>query len=100
MPAQIVTPPQSQVKAFYSLVRLTCEAQGTPEPNITWYKDDILIPDQRLPFYVIPEMDLEDRAFYHCMAENMIVEEMEDGSDVMTRTSDTSEKVVINIKSK
>ena len=64
MPAQIVTPPQSQVKALYTAVTLTCIAQGTPEPNITWYKDGTLIPDQRLPFFLIPEMDLEDRGFY------------------------------------
>ncbi len=66
---------------------------GTPEPTITWYKDGILIPDQNLPFLYIPEMQLEDRGFYHCVAKNVI--RKEGGLEITV--VDTSEKVVVNI---
>ncbi len=98
IPARITTPPQPLIKLLYSSINLPCIAEGTPEPNITWYKDGTKIPEQRLPFLYLPEFQIEDRGFYHCAAENVIREEVEEGTIVTIPTRDESEKVVVNMK--
>ncbi len=99
-PPRITSPPEPQLSNLYFPVNLTCIASGTPEPNITWYKDDERIPDQRLPFLYLPEFQLDDRGFYHCVAENVIRMELDEGTILTTPSHDISEKVVVNVKGK
>ncbi len=100
LPPTITSPPEPQLSNLYFSVNLTCIASGTPEPNITWYKDGERIPDQRLPFLYLPELQLEDRGFYHCVAENLIRMESDEGTITTMLMHDTSENVVVNIKGK
>ncbi len=99
-PPTITSTPEPQISNLYFPVNLTCEASGTPEPDITWYKDGEKIPDQRVPFLYIPELQLEDRGFYHCVAENLIRMESDEGIITTMLMHDTSENVVVNIKGK
>ena len=51
---------------------LECVSSGNPEPVITWYKDAIEIVGATQSELIIPEVDLGDRAVYHCMASNSL----------------------------
>ena len=53
-----------------SRVTLTCGSFGIPDPNITWYKDDELLPGEGSSTLVIQEIGLRDRGNYHCRATN------------------------------
>ena len=73
-------------------VNLTCEAEGDPEPNITWFKDGVLLPEENRQMLTIREISLTDRGFYHCNASNF------DPNDPETTASVQSNETVINIK--
>lgn len=64
---------QPMLPCFPSLnsrVTLTCGAVGVPDPNITWYKDNDLLPEERSRTLVIQEVQLSDRGTYRCQATN------------------------------
>ena len=71
--------------SLFNKVNLTCDVIGSPQPNISWYKNGKLLEGERLPFLLINEVDLSDRGSYHCSASNSI------------NTAD-SRDVVVNIK--
>ena len=75
---------------------MTCIADGSPEPSITWYKDDKVILGQTLQFYYIPAVQLEDRGFYYCTAENTVPSNH--NPSMLQLLRGVSEKVVINIQ--
>ncbi len=99
-PPTITSPPEPQISNLYFPVNLTCIASGTPEPNFTWYKVGERIPDQRLPFLFLPEIQLEDSGFDHGVAENLIWLESDEVTITTMLMHDTSEKVVVNVKGK
>ena len=74
VPPQITQPPQDTSGTIYSTVNLTCKATGSPIPTILWYKDNMLIPNDNTDVSVLlfPELDLNNRGFYHCEARNII----------------------------
>lgn len=63
---------------------------GLPEPNITWYKNNVLLEGRSNKTLVIQEVEINDRGRYRCAAENM------DPNDQMIFRDD-SEEVVVNI---
>ena len=73
-------------------VNLTCEAEGDPEPNITWFKDGRLLQGENRHILIIKEFGLMDRGSYHCNASNF------DPNDQKTIAIDQSNEIVINIK--
>lgn len=71
---------------------LTCGAEGTPEPNITWYKDGVLLRGENSRNLVIQEVQLSDRGWYHCNATNFDPNEQDE------KFEEESVEAVINIK--
>ena len=57
-------------------VTLSCEANGFPQPVITWYKDERLIEGDRKHFgkndLILKESEFKDRGFFTCKAENLL----------------------------
>ena len=74
VPPQITQPPQDTSGTIYSTTNLTCKATGSPIPTILWYKDNMLIPNDNTDVSVLlfPELDLNNRGFYHCEARSII----------------------------
>ena len=67
---EINEPPMNTTTELVSSVNFTCEAEGHPAPTYEWYKDDVLIPGENLPFLYIPEILPSDRGSYYCKAIN------------------------------
>ncbi|KAK7913212.1 hypothetical protein WMY93_013423 [Mugilogobius chulae] len=76
-PAEFIQPPQSVARPVGTTAIFTCQAQGEPEPQLTWLKNgQILEPgghvklrnnNSTLSIYSISQ---EDEAIYQCIAEN------------------------------
>ncbi|XP_039983186.1 immunoglobulin superfamily DCC subclass member 3 [Xiphias gladius] len=76
-PAEFVQPPQSIARPVGTTAIFTCQAQGEPEPHLTWLKNgQILEPgghvklrnnNSTLTIYGISQ---DDEAIYQCIAEN------------------------------
>ncbi|XP_040895803.1 immunoglobulin superfamily DCC subclass member 3 [Toxotes jaculatrix] len=76
-PAEFVQPPQSIARPVGTTAIFTCQAQGEPEPQLTWLKNgQILEPgghvklrnnNSTLTIYSISQ---DDEAIYQCIAEN------------------------------
>ena len=83
--------PVDTIGELYQSVSLTCAASGNPIPNIIWYKDNMPIPytNSYTSVLLFPELNLNDRGFYHCKAESIINGE---------NKSETSDTIVLNIK--
>ena len=93
---EIQAGPQNTFQKLYSMVNLTCIATGTPEPSITWYKDGTRLPNQQLPFLLIPELQLQHRGLYHCEASNQI--RFESDPETLHPRMAISHKAVVNIE--
>ena len=91
IPPIIETHPVDTIGELYQFVSLTCTASGNPIPNIIWYKDNMPIPNTNSNTSVLlyPELNLNDRGFYHCEAKSIINGRNE---------SDASDIIVLNIK--
>ena len=79
---------------LFMSVTLTCEAEGDPQPNITWYKDGVLLKGENRRTLVIREIDLNNRGFYHCNASNFDPNDSENRGIVVVQ----SKEAVVNIK--
>ncbi|XP_061614995.1 immunoglobulin superfamily DCC subclass member 3 isoform X2 [Phyllopteryx taeniolatus] len=76
-PAEFIQPPQSIARPVGTTAMFTCQAQGEPEPQLTWLKNgQILEPgghvklrsnNSTLTIYSISQ---DDEAIYQCIAEN------------------------------
>ncbi|XP_077450993.1 immunoglobulin superfamily DCC subclass member 3 isoform X1 [Stigmatopora argus] len=76
-PAEFIQPPQSISRPVGTTAIFTCQAQGEPEPQLTWLKNgQILEPggnvklrnnNSTLTIYSISQ---DDEAIYQCIAEN------------------------------
>ena len=90
-----VDPVLLSLPTLNSGVTLTCGAAGIPDPNITWYKDDELLPEERSSTLMIQEIGLRDRGNYHCRATNF-----DPTSVIMSETDyffEDSAEVFVNI---
>ena len=87
---QITQPPKNTSGNLHSTTNLICNATGSPNPTILWYKDNIIIPYGNTDGSVLlfPELKLEDRGLYYCEARSLI-----NGRYV----SVTSSKILLNI---
>ena len=71
---------------------LTCGAQGIPDPNITWFKDGVLLEGERNRTLTIREVDITDRGLYRCVAVNF------NPNNVVEIVTKNSSEAVVNIK--
>ena len=69
-PVIVMEPEVEEFPQLFMTINIVCEVAGTPQPNISWYKDGILLPLQVSQTLLIEEVTLEDRGIYHCAAEN------------------------------
>ena len=90
-PPTIEIHPVDTIGELYQSVSLTCAASGNQIPNIIWYKDNISIPitNSNTSVLLFPELNLNDRGFYHCEAKSIINGKNE---------SAISDIIVLNIK--
>ena len=77
--------PQTTFAQHLVDVVFECDAIGSPEPVITWYKDGLEIIGATRKMLVIVEVDFLDRATYYCTAINSL-------------GNVTSEEAYLNIK--
>ena len=91
IPPTIEIHPVDTIGELYQSVSLTCTASGNPIPNIIWYKDNMPIPytNSNTSVLLFPELNLNDRGFYHCEAKSIINGKNE---------SESSDIIVLNIK--
>lgn len=91
LPPQITTPPQNVTGDLYGRLSLTCEVSGIPTPRVTWYKDGEMVDDGDpiTNYFIINELGLDERGFYHCEAMSRV------GGEIVTVVSDIA---VVNIK--
>lgn len=80
------TPPREVYAASGSLVNLTCKATGVPLPVVTWFKDGILMPkekltggkaDSQITFQAVTSTD---QGNYSCEARNAVGWERSSGT--------------------
>lgn len=90
IPPSITINPKSTSGNFSSRVSLTCAADGSPQPYIQWYKNNVFLSSGKpgSSELVFNELKLSDRGFYHCMAWSLI-----DGRNV----TKISMQAIINI---
>ena len=83
-PPAFTTPPPDAINAsgIRESVRVNCSATGAPQPNITWYKNNVTIPstyyantDEVTGELVIDQFQPSDQATYTCIARNMYKDE-------------------------
>ena len=55
---------------LYELVNLTCMATGDQPIVYRWERDGQILPDRKLSFLTIPEINPEDRGVYRCLVNN------------------------------
>ncbi|XP_056307521.1 protogenin B [Danio aesculapii] len=75
LPPSLVEKPESQTRPRAGTARFSCQAEGTPVPQITWFKNgEVIRSNGRTKMYnnklVITQIIPEDDAFYQCLAEN------------------------------
>ncbi|XP_075877498.1 immunoglobulin superfamily DCC subclass member 3 [Nelusetta ayraudi] len=76
-PAEFSQPPQSVARPVGTAATFTCQAQGEPEPQLTWLKNgQILEPSGHVRLrnnnstLTINGISQDDEAIYQCIAEN------------------------------
>ena len=93
-PPDIVMEPEvEEFPQLFTAINITCGVFGTPQPNISWYKDGVLLPLQESQTLLIREVTLEDRGIYRCVAENF-----DPNTGQVKKFRDISSDTVLNIK--
>lgn len=62
--------PRKIKKTVGELLELKCKAEGVPEPNVQWYKNDIILK-QTTPIFTIEKVDINDNGLYNCTVCNV-----------------------------
>eukprot|EP00092_Neocalanus_flemingeri_P009191 GFUD01009892.1.p1 GENE.GFUD01009892.1~~GFUD01009892.1.p1 ORF type:complete len:761 (+),score=236.03 GFUD01009892.1:117-2399(+) len=63
--------PKTELKSIGSRVELSCEAEGTPPPSISWTKNGEPLPEAGGSTLIISSLSQEDVANYACNASNI-----------------------------
>ncbi|XP_050683951.1 peroxidasin-like [Leptidea sinapis] len=77
VPPAFIMVPKDQTAALGDTVYFTCTARGVPKPQITWYRNTMILPpDESIILsdnnqnLTITEISGDDDGIYHCRAEN------------------------------
>jgi hypothetical protein len=57
-------------QSLSSNVTLRCIVSGYPQPDVTWYKDGVILEGVKSQLYHIEHLTLESRGLYQCKATN------------------------------
>ena len=68
----IVDDPLTMTVPLYGAVNLMCKAEGNPQPEIAWYKDDQKLNGVSSPVLNIQRVLVSDRGIYYCTANNSL----------------------------
>ena len=76
VPPTVVSPPISSVVVVGTSVALDCVVDGTPPPNVTWYKDTVRLVSSARRMVTsksvyIRVANVSDTGVYMCVAENV-----------------------------
>ena len=71
VPPSFTEAPKTELRSIGSRVELTCEAEGTPPPDITWSKNGDALPVTTGNRIIIPSLSQADVANYACNASNI-----------------------------
>lgn len=66
----IVEPPQPTTTSLNSMIFLTCNATGNPQPSITWSKNGVELAGRNGPRLEFSSVSPTDRGLYQCQATN------------------------------
>ena len=86
-------PPRELYAASGSLVNLTCKATGVPLPVVTWFKDGILMPKEKLTGWkadsriTFPAVTSTNQGNYSCEATNAVGWERSSGTSLFLAQS-------------
>ena len=72
IPARITQQPEDAFVNLNSRVEQYCEADGSPEPIIRWYYEDMLIEGVVGSPFVIENVNRNNRGYYACRATNVV----------------------------
>ena len=90
IPPHITVSPKDTSGNLSSRISLTCSADGSPQPYIQWYKNDVFLSSGKPSSseLIFDELKLSDRGFYRCMAWSLI-----DGRNI----TKISKQAIVNI---
>ena len=69
---KIVKSPVNTNANLYELVSLTCMVTGDQPIVYQWERDGNILPNRKLSYLIIPEVNPEDRGVYRCLVNNSI----------------------------
>jgi hypothetical protein len=67
---RIIDVSPSIYQSLSSNVTLRCIVSGYPQPDVTWYKDGVILEGVKSQLYHIEHLTLESRGLYQCKATN------------------------------
>lgn len=103
----IISPLKSIACSLNARINLTCEATGTPEPKVTWFRNGQLLSNNYTMqisenVLSIHSFDINDEGVYQCFAQSSAGETQSIGdirlTDNMRQKLDTLPKPLINLK--
>ena len=71
VPPNFIKAPKTELKSIGSRVELSCKAEGTPAPSISWTKNGEPLPVAEGSSLIIPTLSQKDVANYACNASNI-----------------------------
>jgi hypothetical protein len=69
-PPVIIEEPVTVFTEILEMITFTCVVEGNPQPTIEWLRDGDIIGNEARQKLEIPQVELEDRGMYQCVARN------------------------------
>ena len=66
----IIQPPANTTVRLGERVNLTCISEGVPAPTYAWFRDNVELVDETLPYLLITSAAPNNRGYYICTVSN------------------------------